>query len=79
MKKLYKVEVSGCVYVYADSISQAINLAEQGVIENESASFEYDVLDTDLDTINNDCWNGCIPYGEIHDRTCEQLVNEGKD
>lgn len=79
MKTLYKVDVSGCVYVYADSILEAEDLAQDGVRDNEYSNLEYFVSIPDAKDIKHDHWHDCIPYGEEEDRTCEEILNRGQD
>ena len=77
MKKLYRVEVYGIVYVYSDSLEQAEHDAKEGVQMNEYEYFDYDVCPAGAKTIKEDGWGeGCIPYGKTNDKTCEELLKE---
>lgn len=75
-KKLYKVEVSGVIYVYAKDDYDAECIA-RGAVRDETHNMEYWASGTvsRLASVDYD-WRNSIPYGEENDRSVQKILEQ---
>jgi hypothetical protein len=74
MKKLYRVEVTGEIFVLADDKEAAVF---EGRFADQDA-FNYDASEvSNIDEVE-DAWQDSYPFGGNGDLTCRQIITGGQ-
>lgn len=74
MKVLYDVEVSGHMYVMAETYGEAESIARMHLTDEPSISFDAnDVIEDDGIWSG---WENALPYGSDDNRTVRQLMED---